>query len=82
MNLLSGKAGPSGLASPEGMLNSLNMYRIMKRVYLRPSVTVTKMDPAVMLSASKITVTDSPAGSQYESLVNEESFTDIWGNEQ
>lgn len=71
-----------GLASPEGMLNSLNMYRIMKRVYLRPSVTVTKMDPAVMLSASKISVTDSPASSEYESLVNEESFTDIWGNEQ
>lgn len=45
-------------------------------------MTVTKMDPAVMLSASKITVTDSPAGSQYESLVNEESYTDIWGNEQ
>lgn len=71
-----------GLASPEEMLNSLNMYRIMKRVYLRPSVTVTKMDPAVMLSASKITVTNSPASSESESLVNEESFTDIWGNEQ
>lgn len=71
-----------GLASPEGMLNSLNMYRIMKRVYLRPSVTVTKMDPAVMLSVSKITVTNSEASSQYESLVNEESYTDIWGNEQ
>lgn len=71
-----------GLASPEGMLNSLNMYRIMKRVYLRPSVTVTKMDPAVMLSVSKITVTDSAASSNYESLVNEESYTDIWGNEQ
>lgn len=45
-------------------------------------MTVTKMEPAVMLSASKILVTDSVASSDYESLVNEESFTDIWGNEQ
>lgn len=57
----------------------------MKRVYQSPVTTVTNMEPEKMLSASadKLGVSsDNSASSSYESLVNEESYTDIWGNEE
>lgn len=56
----------------------------MKRVYQSPVTTVTNMEIEKMLSASssKIVISDDAASSEYVSNVNEESYTDIWGNEE
>lgn len=48
-----------------------------KTKYNRPEMTVCQIGAQSMMALSKM---EGAANKEYEVLVNEDSFTDIWGN--
>ena len=55
-----------------------------KNKYIHPEISICNVEPNQMIADSgegKLSISDDPAGEDFEVLSDMDKFTDIWGNE-
>ena len=51
-----------------------------KKQYVQPEVAVNQLETVQMMATSGLSRFESPADANLDVLVNQNDFTDIWGN--
>ena len=51
-----------------------------KKQYVQPEVAVNQLETVQMMATSGLSRFESPADASLDVLVNQNDFTDIWGN--